>query len=465
MLKILIVDDDPLTRKGIRMMMPWEKHHMEIVGEASNGRLALDFLSRHEADLVLVDLDMPVMNGTDFIEAASALYPDLNYVVLTVHTEFEYIQNVLRLGAIDYIAKTQFDQENFDQILDRINAAIAKKAAQKQNLPSLRWRESKILYPFIYALITIDSEHDEQISLFWDQNGLSSRSDIYELMPGIWAFTDDRKSFSFPESFSNAMLLCVSDVSDMTYAQLGRLLRKYRTEQFFYDYRPQKEINHKHAYELQEEKFITDNDSLEKLKADWLSLNWVHENELFNRFRLNLKNSRLTVPRLYHLLFALENVWNASYSELTGQTLTLPASFSSWSEVEDWLTDVYRKTNLFSSSTRYSREVTQNILAVKTYIDSHCGEHLDSTELARSAGMSYGYFSRCFHDIVGVSFSDYCIQMRIRQAKEALLNTTKSVQQIASEAGYEDEKYFSRLYKKVTGLSPSEYRRKNRDEA
>ena len=141
-----------------------------------------------------------------------------------------------------------------------------------------------------------------------------------------------------------------------------------------YDYCSRKEINHKHAYELQEEKYITDNASLEKLKADWLSLNWVHENGLFDQFRLDLKNSRLTVPRLYHLLFALENVWNASYSELTGQTLTLPASFLNWREVEDWLTDVYQKTNLFSSSTRYSREVTQNILAVKTYIDGHCGE-------------------------------------------------------------------------------------------
>ncbi|HJD32606.1 MAG TPA: helix-turn-helix domain-containing protein [Candidatus Eisenbergiella stercorigallinarum] len=79
--------------------------------------------------------------------------------------------------------------------------------------------------------------------------------------------------------------------------------------------------------------------------------------------------------------------------------------------------------------------------------------------------MSYGYFSRCFHDIVGISFSDYCIQARVRQASEALSNTTKSVQQIAAEAGYEDEKYFSRLYKKVTGLSPSEYRRKCRDGA
>lgn len=128
MLKILIVDDDMLTRKGIRMMMPWAAHQMEIVGEAANGKEALDFLAAHpDTDLALVDLDMPVMNGTTFIDEASKRFPELSYVVLTVHTEFEYVQQILRLGAIDYIAKTQFDQENFDQILDRIQAGISKK--------------------------------------------------------------------------------------------------------------------------------------------------------------------------------------------------------------------------------------------------------------------------------------------------------------------------------------------------
>ena len=107
MLKILIIDDDMLTRKGIQMLMPWEKHEMKIVGESSNGQEALGFLEDHAVDLALVDLDMPVMDGMTFIEKASKLYPDLNYVVLTVHTEFEYIQGVLRAGAIDYIAKTQ----------------------------------------------------------------------------------------------------------------------------------------------------------------------------------------------------------------------------------------------------------------------------------------------------------------------------------------------------------------------
>ena len=126
MLKILIVDDDALTRKGIRMLMPWDRHQMEIVGESANGKEALDFLKENKVDLVLVDLDMPIMNGTTFIREAKKLYPHLNYVVLTVHTEFEYIQPVLRLGVIDYIAKTQFDQANFDLILERINASISK---------------------------------------------------------------------------------------------------------------------------------------------------------------------------------------------------------------------------------------------------------------------------------------------------------------------------------------------------
>lgn len=73
--------------------------------------------------------------------------------------------------------------------------------------------------------------------------------------------------------------------------------------------------------------------------------------------------------------------------------------------------------------------------------------------------MSYGYFSRCFHDIIGVSFSDYYSQIRISHAKELLLNTDKTVQEIAFLTGYNNEKYFSRIFKKLTNVSPSEFRK------
>ena len=72
MLKILIIDDDALTRKGIQTLMPWNAHNMEIIGEASNGKNALEFLADHDVDLVLVDLDMPIMDGMTFIEQAKS---------------------------------------------------------------------------------------------------------------------------------------------------------------------------------------------------------------------------------------------------------------------------------------------------------------------------------------------------------------------------------------------------------
>lgn len=230
MLKILIIDDDMLTRKGIQMLMPWEKHEMKIVGESSNGQEALGFLEDHAVDLALVDLDMPVMDGMTFIEKASKLYPDLNYVVLTVHTEFEYIQGVLRAGAIDYIAKTQFDKENFDQILDRISAAIQKKTAASA---SLNWKECKILYPALFALVTVDTENEEMVFQFLEMNKLNEEKDLYELLPGVWVFPSEKNSFFFPENFTNSMLLHIQDVAEMTYAELGKLLQLLRPQSLF----------------------------------------------------------------------------------------------------------------------------------------------------------------------------------------------------------------------------------------
>ena len=460
MLKILIIDDDMLTRKGIQTLMPWEKHGMEIIGEASNGKAALEFLKEHQVDLALVDLDMPIMNGTTFIREAKKLYPHLNYVVLTVHTEFEYIQPVLRLGVIDYIAKTQFDQENFDLILERINASISKKLASFQAFAPVDWKKNQILYPHIYALVSMEPETDSHISMFWDLNQLTQNPDIYELIPGCWTFYSDTNRFVFPAFFPNTSLLCIADVSGMTYESLAKLLRNYKNEQFFYDYQPIHAVNYKRAHELKEVQYVDSTSSLEHLKEKWASLNWVYENTLFDQFKIDLKNNRLKPSTLYHLMLSLENIWNTSYGSLSGDSIKLPASFHSWLEVEEWLTAVYEKTNLFSSSFKYSPEVTQNILAAKLYVDTHLSSVIVTSQAAQNAHMSYGYFSRCFHDITGISFTDYCTQARIEKAKEYLLHTTNSIQQIASDTGYNDEKYFSRIFKKQTGFTPSDYRKK-----
>ncbi len=479
MLKILLVDNDALSKKALRVLIPWESHDMKIVGDVSNGQEALDFLEHHVVDLTLVALDMPVMDGLTFLKLARAHYPRVNHVVLTIRDDFESIQSCLRLGVIDYISKLHFDQEDYEQILERIRARIAPK--DPIYAPPAKWWEQQLTIPHIYALITIDEDNDEQIFQFWELNQLNDQSNIIPLAPGVWIFPEKAliqngasdpasfaaseqspqpKEFLFPETFTNTELLKITDLNGVTFQQLGKALRHYIKELFFYDYQPVRQVRCKPFSELSEEDYILDENTLNRLKSDWLSLNWVQHNKLFDQLKFDLKNSKLKSSQLYHLLLALESLWNTSYSSLTGSSLELPSTFHHWHEVEEWLMMVYEQTNLLGSSSSCSCNVTHNIMTAKSYVDSHYAEQIIATEVARMVYMSYGYFSRCFHDIIGMSFSDYCTRVRIENAQNYLQNSNESIQQIAYRIGYRDEKYFSRIFKKSTGMTPSEYRKK-----
>lgn len=124
MIKVLIVDDEKLVRKGIISIMPWEKYGMTVVGEAYDGKSALEFMNHDEVHLLVTDLSMPGESGIEFIGKVRRLYPELWIVILTFHQDFTIVQEALRLGVMDYIAKAQIEIEQGDQILNRIQERI-----------------------------------------------------------------------------------------------------------------------------------------------------------------------------------------------------------------------------------------------------------------------------------------------------------------------------------------------------
>ncbi|WP_028551276.1 response regulator transcription factor [Paenibacillus sp. UNC451MF] len=130
MLKVLVVDDDHLVRKGFISMMPWKDYNLEVVGEAGNGRKALEFLEHHEVNLLITDLAMPVMSGIDLMRSVKERHRHVAMVVLTFHQDFEFIQEALRLGALDYITKVELEHEHMGEVLKRIVDKMKEQAQE-----------------------------------------------------------------------------------------------------------------------------------------------------------------------------------------------------------------------------------------------------------------------------------------------------------------------------------------------
>lgn len=127
MIRVLIVDDDKLARKGLISILPWSRHGMTVVGEAANGAKALEFMERQEVDLLFVDLSMPVMSGLELLRIVQSRFPDVRSVVLSFHEEFESVQTAYRLGVLDYLSKVRLESEDDEQILQRIGERLASE--------------------------------------------------------------------------------------------------------------------------------------------------------------------------------------------------------------------------------------------------------------------------------------------------------------------------------------------------
>lgn len=145
MIKVMIVDDDKLARKGLISIVPWQELGMEVTGEASNGAKAIEIMEHDPVDLAVVDLSMPVMSGFEFLEVAKDRWPALKCVVLSFHENFQSVQSAMRLGAIDYISKMRLEQQDCIDVFRRISdVIITSKADSSSELEEIRTEDNLI---------------------------------------------------------------------------------------------------------------------------------------------------------------------------------------------------------------------------------------------------------------------------------------------------------------------------------
>ncbi len=109
MLKVLVVEDEEMIRKGIVLAVDWAALDCVIVGEAANGAEALEAVERYEPTLIITDLKMPQMDGIEMLRTLRERGNNVAVIILTAYDDFSYMQSALRLGAVDYLLKPFHD--------------------------------------------------------------------------------------------------------------------------------------------------------------------------------------------------------------------------------------------------------------------------------------------------------------------------------------------------------------------
>jgi DNA-binding NarL/FixJ family response regulator len=149
-IRVLLADDHPLLREGIAALIG-NQSDMQLIGEASNGREALEQFRKHHPDITLMDLQMPEMSGIDAISAIRGQFPDARIIILTTYTGDFQVSRALKAGARGYLLKGMLRQELLETIRavhagrKRLSAEVAAEIAEHATDDVLTLREIDVL--------------------------------------------------------------------------------------------------------------------------------------------------------------------------------------------------------------------------------------------------------------------------------------------------------------------------------
>ena len=125
-LRVLLVDDEIMIREGFKRLFDWEAHDCEIVGEAADGMEALGKIDSLRPDIVIMDINIPIMNGLKVIQLSRIKHPNTAFVIVSGYDDFAYCREALRLQITDYILKP-VNYEEFGTCIDNLKIALFQR--------------------------------------------------------------------------------------------------------------------------------------------------------------------------------------------------------------------------------------------------------------------------------------------------------------------------------------------------
>ena len=133
-LKVLLVDDEIMIREGFKQLFDWGSHDCQVVGEAADGMEALGKIDSLRPDIVIMDINIPIMNGLKVIQLSRVKHPNIAFVIVSGYDDFSYCQQALRLQITDYILKP-VNYEEFGTCIDNLKISLFERRVSQNPEP------------------------------------------------------------------------------------------------------------------------------------------------------------------------------------------------------------------------------------------------------------------------------------------------------------------------------------------
>ncbi|MFC4099310.1 response regulator transcription factor [Paenibacillus xanthanilyticus] len=456
MIRAIVVDDEKLVRKGFISMIEWERYGIVIAGEAADAKSALALLASVPADLMFTDITMPGQSGFELIKQARLQYPRLQSVVLTCHHEFDYVQEALRLGAIDYIVKTLFELDNTDEVMNRIVERFRWEQGSRKGEEAKEEGDPSADAAVVFVPDAADADGKALYRLPMIQRGPRL------LQAGRYWFIPLAEPMNEAEWQQEADKLhgwraaLVTGLTGRSIGEFERALSEGMDAALFYAEGRLQAIPTIRYDTMAEAKGMAGKASFQF--GDRLA--WALSSREFRTFAQRIEAERPSPAMLTSEAGKLLDEWQGllvapgEADELAAQLLGL----RSWAEWQPWLRRFADCAQRRMVELSLSKEVMQCLIGAVQLMRAEAGNRINQHEVAARVGMSRSYFSQCFARFAGESFGEVLRGMRIERAKKLLLETEEPIYAVASQAGFDDDKYFSRLFRDRVGMLPTDFR-------
>lgn len=550
MYRVIIVEDEFIVRYGIRSMIEWESIGMEVIGEAGNGRDALELMAAGLPDILITDIKMPVMDGIELIAEVRKLSPDLKILILSNLEDFQYAKEAIRHSVSDYIIKSDMMPRDFEQVLLKLKLSLdeALKPALVHAAPvqaeTVAVHKESLLLELLErgavhgldasreALVQAELAGVQPLYLLhvvpdsgaepgYGQGAAAIRSVLaelwqeaelgYELVPDRqgtvqlivtagasgppdgpavierlrsrgqhliqrlreqhgWAVTIGvsgpiRQWEALKEAYEEA----AGAAAMKLFLGTGRVL-VHGSGELLAGGGPGAQVlgEQSGATQLPPQAQAAQAQSLQISSLQIQSMVYAFQSreleayleQLFGQLAVR-RDAELVQIITLELLMILTTLW-PDVSKDAEQVLELKKQyFDELSKLETLEENRLWFLQAFQALVAHMKEMynsdRNSIIKATQYIQQYYHQEITLQSISRLVHLSKNYFANLFRKEVGESFLEYLTRIRIEKAKTLLTGELKAGD-VGSLVGIQDPKYFSKVFKKITGVSPSEYR-------